>query len=67
MRREVTTNIDDVVCFRPSRVEGVANVDEVCISRESLEIVSVDKRISGASKKSSEEAASNCMRKDRRR
>lgn len=37
--------MDDAVCFRPSRVEGVANVDTVCVSRDALEFISAGKRI----------------------
>lgn len=45
MRREMTTSIDNAVCFRPSRVEGVENAGDVCISREAIEIISAGKRL----------------------
>jgi hypothetical protein len=36
--------IGGAVCFRPSRVEGVADVDEVCVSRDALEVVASGER-----------------------
>jgi len=39
MRPDVNTTIHDTVRFRPSRVEGLSDVDEVCVTREALEII----------------------------
>jgi hypothetical protein len=44
MWQENMPNIDDIVRFLPSRVDGIPHVQEVCISREALEIVADGKR-----------------------
>lgn len=40
MQQEGALNFDQAVRFRPSRVEGMASVDEVCISRDAVELIS---------------------------